>query len=291
MVRERVDAPTLANGESSAAIFEVRDLAIGFGERDDILRDVNLSIRPGEFLTLLGPSGCGKTTILNLAAGLLRPRAGYVRFAGTPITGVNSNVGYMTQDDTLLPWQTVQANIALPLRLRKVGKQEIARRVERFLDLLDLGHAATLLPGQLSGGMRRRALLARSMIYEPKLLLMDEPFAALDAQMRHQMHIELRETVKRAGQTVLFVTHDISEAAKVSDRVLIVGGGPPGGIVRECRIPFGEKRDLDELRFSDEFASVEQELNRALVDARAAARPAGGIPPRRIDLERKGAER
>ncbi|MEV4139048.1 ABC transporter ATP-binding protein [Dactylosporangium sp. NPDC049742] len=261
---------------AQGTIFEVQDLAIGFGERDDILHGVDLTIERGEFLTLLGPSGCGKTTILNLAAGLLRPRAGHVRFAGEPINGVNRNVGYMTQDDTLLPWQTVQANIGLPLRMRKVPKAEIARRVGRYLEILDLEHAANLLPGQLSGGMRRRALLARSMIYEPKLLLMDEPFAALDAQMRHQMHIELRETVKRAGQTVMFVTHDITEAAKISDRVLIVGGGPPGGIVAEYRLPFGVERDLDALRFTDEFARVEQELNRGLLDARSKATADGG---------------
>lgn len=253
----------------SGPIFEVQNVSIGFGDRDDILSGVDLEIGKGEFLTLLGPSGCGKTTILNLAAGLLQPRSGRVRFAGKEIVSVNTSVGYMTQDDTLLPWQTVSANVGLPLRMRGVAKAEIAERVARYLDLLDLSYAGNLLPGQLSGGMRRRALLARSMIYEPQLLLMDEPFAALDAQMRHQMHSELRATVNRLGQTVLFVTHDISEAAKLSDRVLIVGGGPPGGIVKEFRLPFGRERDLDALRFTDEYAHVERQLNDGLLEARA----------------------
>ncbi|WP_127817916.1 ABC transporter ATP-binding protein [Microbacterium sp. CPCC 204701] len=264
----------LGDGASTHAwggpIFEVRDVAIGFGDRDDVLAGVDLAIEKGEFLTLLGPSGCGKTTILNLAAGLLQPRSGQVRFAGKEIVSVNTSVGYMTQDDTLLPWQTVSTNVGLPLRMRGVTKAETAERVARYLDMLDLSHASNLLPGQLSGGMRRRALLARSMIYDPQLLLMDEPFAALDAQMRHQMHSELRATVNRLGQTVLFVTHDISEAAKLSDRVLIVGGGPPGGIVKEYTLPFGRERDLDRLRFTDEYARVERELNDGLLEARSS---------------------
>ncbi|MGY1722262.1 ABC transporter ATP-binding protein [Blastococcus sp. SYSU DS0533] len=268
----RTAPATPAEGEP---IFEVRDLAIGFNEGKDVLRDVTLQIEQGEFLTLLGPSGCGKTTILNLAAGLLAPRSGYVRFAGKQISGVNTDVGYMTQDDTLLPWRSVHSNIGLPLKLRKVPKQEIDERVTRYLELLDLGHAGSLLPGQLSGGMRRRALLARSMIYEPKLMLMDEPFAALDAQMRHQMHVELRQTVKKLKQTVLFVTHDISEAATLSDRVLIVGGGPPGGIVEEHRMPFGQDRDLAALRFSEEFAQVERTLHAGLLNARPAHKLGG----------------
>lgn len=259
---------TTSASEHTGPIFEVRDLHIGFGDAPDILANVDMSIEKGEFLTLLGPSGCGKTTILNLAAGLLTPRSGYVRFAGRDIKGVNTSVGYMTQDDTLLPWQSVRKNVGLPLTLRGVAKEEINERVDRLLKLVDLSHAADMLPSQLSGGMRRRALLARSMIYEPLLLLMDEPFAALDAQLRHQMHAELRETVNRIGQTVMFVTHDIAEAAKLSDRVLIVGGGPPGGIVSEHRLPFGKDRDFDTLRFSDEFARVERELDSALHGAR-----------------------
>lgn len=249
-------------------IFEVRDLAIGFDEREDVLRDVTLQITAGEFVVLLGPSGCGKTTILNLAAGLLKPRGGYVRFDSAEIKGVNTNVGYMTQDDTLLPWMTVQANVGLPLRMRGVDKQEVRTKVEKYLSLLDLTEAGGLFPSQLSGGMRRRALLARSMIYEPRLLLMDEPFAALDAQMRHEMHVELRRTVERLDQTVVFVTHDIAEAAKLADRVLIVGGGKPGTIVAEYKVPYGNNRDLENISYTDEYAQFERELNEGLRGAR-----------------------
>ncbi|MFE5708923.1 ABC transporter ATP-binding protein [Rhodococcus koreensis] len=257
-----------ADRSDTDTIFEVRDLAIGFDEREDVLRDVTMQVVRGDFVVLLGPSGCGKTTILNLAAGLLNPRSGYVRFDGAAIDGVNTNVGYMTQDDTLLPWMTVQANVGLPLRMRGVGKKEIADKVEYYLSILDLSEAGGLFPSQLSGGMRRRALLARSMIYEPRLLLMDEPFAALDAQLRHQMHIELRQTVERLKQTVVFVTHDIAEAAKLADRVLIVGGGRPGTIVAEYKVPYGAERDLENIAYTDEYAKFERELDLGLRGAR-----------------------
>ncbi len=254
--------------EPRRVVFETRGMAVGFGDRPDVLADVDLKVHAGEFVALLGPSGCGKSTILNLAAGLLRSRRGEVLFDGRPITGVNTSVGYMTQDDTLLPWRTVAANVALPLRMRKVPKQRIQQEVSRYLAFLDLQHAAGLYPAQLSGGMRRRALLARSMIYDPELLLMDEPFAALDAQMRQQLHADLRRAVHSTQQTVLFVTHDLTEAAVLADRVLVIGGGPPGGVVAEFTIPFGAERDPATLPYEDGFARIQQELQEALTRAR-----------------------
>jgi NitT/TauT family transport system ATP-binding protein len=249
-------------------LLEVRGLAVGFGDGPDVLAGVDLTVERGEFVTLLGPSGCGKSTVLNCTAGLLAPRAGEVRFAGTPVTGVNTGVGYMTQDDTLLPWRKVADNVALPLRMRRMPRERIAPLVERYLGLLDLTEAAHLYPAQLSGGMKRRALLARSMIYEPRLLLMDEPFAALDAQLRTQLHAELRRTVAETGLTVLFVTHDISEAVALSDRVLVIGGPRPSGVVHELAIPYGTDRDTDTLRFRPDFAELERDLHEALQSAR-----------------------
>lgn len=260
--------PAVVAGDKQRPIFSVKDLTVGFADREDVLRDVSMNINAGEVLVLLGPSGCGKTTVLNIAAGLLNPRAGVVDFDGAEIKGVNTAVGYMTQDDTLLPWLSVSANVGVPLKLRGHKRSEIKSEVDKYLELLDLKHAAELYPGQLSGGMRRRALLARSMIYNPKLLLMDEPFAALDAQMRHQMHLELLSAVKKINQTVMFVTHDIAEAAKIGDRVLVFGGGPPGGIVEEVVLPFGPDRDLEKMRYSDEFASIERQLDESLIKAK-----------------------
>ena len=262
-------------------ILAVEGLDIGFPGAGDVLCGVDLAIAPGEFVSVLGPSGCGKSTILNLAAGLLQPTRGTALFDGKPISKVNTAVGYMTQDDTLLPWRSVRANIGMPLKLRKRPRAEIKERVDRYLQLMDLTHAADLFPAQLSGGMRRRALLARSMIYDPRLLLMDEPFAALDAQMRTQMHIELRSAVKRLDQTVLFVTHDISEAAVLSDRVVVVGGGPPAGIVSSYDIPFPKDRDVANLHFEDRFAEVERELHTILSTAQTRRSETGEGEARR----------
>ena len=251
-----------------SAILHLQGLRVGFGDAPDVLAGFDLTVQPGEFVTLIGPSGCGKSTVLNVTAGLLTPRAGDAEFAGESITGVNTGVGYMTQEDTLLPWRTVVDNVAMPLRMRQVDRREIDQRVAQYLELLDLADAGRKFPAQLSGGMKRRALLARSMIYRPELLLMDEPFAALDAQLRTQMHVELRRTIRELGQTVLFVTHDIDEAALLSDRVIVLGGGPPASTVTEVAISFGPDRDVEELKFTDEFGRTERELHRALQQAR-----------------------
>ena len=252
----------------SEVILQLQDVRVGFGDGPDVLDRFDLSVAAGEFVTLVGPSGCGKSTALNMAAGLLRPRSGTTRFRGEPVTGINTRVGYMTQEDTLLPWRTVSGNIAMPLRMRGVRRDEAQRQVDRYLELLDLSEAAGKFPAQLSGGMKRRALLARSMIYEPEMLLMDEPFAALDAQLRTQMHVELRRTVRQLGQTVLFVTHDVDEAALLSDRVLVLGGGPPARTIAEIDIPFGDDRELESLRYSERFAPVVREVHDALQQAR-----------------------
>src|SRR6185295_14063010 len=189
----------------------------GFRQEAPILKGFDMNVARGEFLSLLGPSGCGKSTMLNLAAGLLLPLAGSVKFNGAYLHGINKNVGYMTQGDTLLPWNTVAKNILLPLELRGAPAKERSDKLERMLGLVNLTEARDKYPSELSGGMKRRALLARSLIYDPPMLLMDEPFAALDAQLREVMHQELLNTVARTGQSVLFITHDISEAVLLAD--------------------------------------------------------------------------
>lgn len=266
-------AQAVLETDRDSPLVVVDRVAVAYGEGPLILEDASLEIGRGEFLTLLGPSGCGKSTILNMTAGLLKPRSGSLTFDGEEVTDVNTNVGYMTQEDTLLPWRTVHANIAMPLRIRGVPRAQANEAIQKYLKLLDLEHAANMYPVELSGGMRRRALLARSMIYDPKILLMDEPFAALDAQMRQRMHAELRRAVRAINQTVLFVTHDIAEAALLSDRVLIVGGGPPGSIIEEFRMPFGDDRDIDELPFTNEFSEVERALHAGLLKARSTGAP------------------
>ncbi|WP_282072562.1 ABC transporter ATP-binding protein [Janibacter hoylei] len=256
-------------GSDDRAIVDLRDVTLSFGN-SEVLAPTDLQVRRGEFVTLYGPSGCGKSTLLNITAGLLEAGSGQALFDGRPIDGVNRNVGYMTQDDTLLPWQTLRKNVELPLRIRKTPKATIHARLERYLSLLDLTHAADRYPGQLSGGMKRRALLARSMIYEPEMLLMDEPFAAVDATLRDDLHAELRKTIDTTNLTVLFVTHDVTEAVLLSDRVLVLGGRP-STVIGEYRIPFGRNRDLAAIRDSTELVQLQSQI-RSTLDSGATHR-------------------
>lgn len=256
---------TVLSASDSNAILKLNNVTIGFGDGPDVLRGVDLQIRRREFVSIVGPSGGGKSTILNAVAGLLIARSGDVFFDGKQVGGINTDVGYMTQGDTLLPWRTVYDNIAFPLRLRKFDRQEIDANVKKWLEILDLSEASSKFPSQLSGGMKRRALLARSMIYDPLMLLMDEPFAALDAQLRTQMHIELRRTVRSAEQTVLFVTHDINEAALLSDRVIVLGERP-GRPVADIPIDLGVERDIEALRYDADFVELEQHIHEVMAE-------------------------
>jgi NitT/TauT family transport system ATP-binding protein len=252
---------------SSEPLLRVDDVAVRYRGTRDVLARTSLTVAAGEFVTLLGPSGCGKSTLLNLTAGTLRPRQGTVAFDGRPVSGVNRRVGYVTQDDTMLPWLSLAANVGLPLKMRRVPKQVVRERVEALLTAFGLEHAAAQYPAQLSGGMKKRGLLARALIYEPPLLLMDEPFAALDAQLRMQLQGELRRVVRDTGVAVLFVTHDLEEAALLSDRVVVIGGNP-GHIIDDIPIDLGPDRDPETLRFDDAFRDIGRALHRSLRRAR-----------------------
>lgn len=249
-------------GEDRKRLVSLDGVTVRFGDTD-VIAPTDVAVHEREFVTLFGPSGCGKSTLLNMVAGLLRPTTGHAYFDGQPVAGINTHIGYMTQDDTLLPWRTLRTNVAMPLRMRGVAKAEIAERVDFYLELLDLRHAADRYPAQLSGGMKRRGLLARSMIYEPQMLLMDEPFAAVDARLREDLHVEVRRAVEKSQQTVLFVTHDVAEAVLLSDRVLVLDGRP-ATVVAELDMPFGDQRDLDALRLSEEYMSKQLEVRSVL---------------------------
>lgn len=251
-------------------LLELKNIRMGFGAGGpDIIADINLKIEQQSFVTLFGKSGCGKSTLLNISAGLLKPRSGTVQFNGRELNGVNIGVGYITQEDTLLPWRTVRKNIEVPLKLRKVPRAEIRDRVDAMLDLLNLRPSANKYPAQLSGGMRRRALIARSMIYQPSVLLLDEPFGGIDASLREGLHDGLRRAVEKSKQTVMFVTHDISEATLLSDRVLVFGSrrGEPTRIKNEIEIPFGRSRDLSAIRSSPEFLQLQYRMRLELDNA------------------------
>lgn len=223
------------------------------------VRDIDLQVRRGEFVCIIGPSGCGKSTLLNMAAGLLTTSEGTVSYSGKPVQGINTDVGYVTQKDSLLPWRTVERNVALPLELHKVPKADRTRRVAEMLRRVGMERFANHYPSQLSGGMRQRAMLAQTWVYEPHTLLMDEPFGALDALLRTQLQADLLEMWERERKTILFVTHDLEEAILMADRVVVFGAAP-GTILHVESINFERPRDLMELRSTPEFVDVWKRL-------------------------------
>jgi NitT/TauT family transport system ATP-binding protein len=196
------------------------------------LDDVSLTVNAGEFLTLVGPSGCGKSTILDLISGLAKPTSGTLTICGRPITGPGLDRSVVFQQYTLLPWRTARANIEFALEAKGgMSKAERSRTAQEYLELVGLGEFANRLPGELSGGMKQRVAIARSLSYQPEVLLMDEPFGALDAQTRERLQEELVSIWKRTGTTVVFITHDIDEAVFLGQRVAVMSAGP--GRIRE----------------------------------------------------------
>lgn len=225
----------------------------------EAVRGIDLDVARGEFVTLVGPSGCGKSTLLNMTAGLFAPSTGTVRYDGDLVEGVNLRTGYMTQSDHLLPWRTVAANIQVPLEIRGQPRGEMRDKVAALMDLVGLGGFERSYPSQLSGGMRKRAALARLLAYDPETLLLDEPFAALDAQLRLNMQIELLRLSRQLNKTVLFVTHDLDEAAALCDRC-VVFSGRPGTIRSVLDSPLPRDRDLMRLRHDRRYVALAAEL-------------------------------
>jgi NitT/TauT family transport system ATP-binding protein len=224
-----------------------------------ILDNVSLDVAKGEFLSIVGPSGCGKTTLLNIAAGLTRTSAGQVVYDGTEVQGVNRRVGYLTQKDTLLPWRRVRDNVMLPLVLQGMPARERRRAADDILDLVGLGDFKEHYPAELSGGMRRRALIARTLVYNPETLLMDEPFVSLDAQNQLRLQSDLLKLYEQRSLTVVFVTHDLSEAVALADRVVILAR-PPLGIRGIRTVDLGRPRDVRAARSDPDFGRLHEEL-------------------------------
>ncbi len=237
------------------------------GREVNALDRVDIEVKPSEFVSLVGPSGCGKSTVLNMIAGLMPPTTGTVFYDGEPVEGLNGRVGYMTQKDTLLPWRTAEDNVSLPLELRcrAVSRAEKRERVADIINLVGLRGFEKHYPAELSGGMRKRLGLARTLIYEPETLLMDEPFGALDAQLKLLMHDQLQALTRQRKMTVVFVTHDLAEAVALSDRVLMFSARP--GRIRAMRdIPIPRPRDVFTVRFTEAFSRLNEELWNELKD-------------------------
>lgn len=223
------------------------------------LGGVSVDVDAESFVCLVGPSGCGKSTLLNIAAGLLKPTTGTVISAGSRLEGINPRVGYMTQHNTLLPWRTVAKNVAAPLEIARVPRRERAEKVADALAHVDLSKFANHYPNQLSGGMQRRALLARTLVSDPDILLMDEPFGAVDAQLRLVLQMELLQMWESRRRTVIFVTHDLEEAILLGDRIVVMAS-QPGRIISVKDTGLDRPRNFSELRETQEFRAVWHEL-------------------------------
>jgi ABC-type nitrate/sulfonate/bicarbonate transport system ATPase subunit len=236
------------------------------GEELAVLDDINLTVEPGEFVSIVGPSGCGKTTLLRILQGLDRPTGGEVALAG--LTPGQAKTAFVFQRASLLPWHTVRRNVAFGTELawfkkRQEGTRGATRaaarsRVDQLLELTNLREFADYYPAQISGGMQQRANLARALAIEPGVLLMDEPFSALDAQTKERLQRELQHVVSRLGTTTVFITHDIREAAFQSDRVVVMSSRP-GRIKRTFTIDRERPRDA-EFQQSDELSALAREI-------------------------------
>jgi NitT/TauT family transport system ATP-binding protein len=230
--------------------------------RVEALVDVSLDVASGEFVTIVGPSGCGKTTLLRILAGLLRPTSGSVRLLGQPVSGPSRDVGVVFQDPVLLPWRTVLENVMLPVQVFGLDRLAYGRRALDLLGLVGLRGFEGKYPHELSGGMRQRVSLARALVHDPALLLMDEPFGALDAMTREAMNLELQQIWGESGKTVAFITHSIPEAVFLADRVVVMSPRP-GRIADVVPVDLGRPRDLD-LMASDAFGVYARKIRQTL---------------------------
>lgn len=212
------------------------------------LDQIDLSVGVGRFVSIVGPSGCGKSTLLNLAAGLDQPSQGIVTIHDEPLLGRNARATYMFQQDALLPWKTVLENVALGLTFRGVSAAEAHRQALQWVERVGLKDFARAFPAQLSGGMRKRAAMAQCWIVDPDILLMDEPFSALDVHLRLRMGGELLDLWSASPKTVLFVTHDLEEAIALADEVLILSAGPASRIVGRYKVDLPRPRNLIDIR-------------------------------------------
>ena len=238
------------------------------GDEIEAFRDISLTVKRREFVCLVGPSGCGKSTFLRTIAGLERPTSGEILIAGRKVSGPGADRGMVFQEYALFPWKTTQANIEFGLRLKGIAKVERAQTAQRFVDLVGLKGFENKYPHQLSGGMRQRAAVARALANEPAVLLMDEPFAAVDAMTRQRLQEELTAIIQAAHMTVIFVTHSIEEAAFLGDRVVVLSGRP-GRIISDLRIDLDRPRKWSAVANDAKFTGYRDELTRLIHGAHA----------------------
>jgi NitT/TauT family transport system ATP-binding protein len=229
------------------------------------IHDFNLTVGRGEFVSIVGPTGCGKSTTLSLISGLAPPSSGEVRVLGRPVTSIGSELGYVFQGDVLFPWKSVLGNVSAGLRFRGMSKKEANERAREWIAKVGLSGFEDHYPHQLSGGMRKRTALAQSLITSPEIILMDEPFSALDVQTRSLMEDELLDLWSSTSASVVFVTHDLEEAIALSDRVCVITAGP-GTVKGVYEIDLPRPRRVAEIRFEPRFVELYREIWQDLRD-------------------------
>jgi len=225
-----------------------------------------LLVRAGEFVSVVGPTGCGKSTLLNVAAGLLAPSAGDVRIFGKPLSGLNRRAGYLFQSEALLPWRTALDNVTAGLEFRGVLRAQAVEKADGWLARVGLRGHGHRYPHQLSGGMRKRVALAQTLILDPQIILMDEPFSALDIQTRQLMENELLELWSADRKSVVFITHDLEEAISLSDRVVALSAGPAARPIGEFPIDLPRPRDVAEIRLTPRFIELHTRIWQVMKD-------------------------
>jgi ABC-type nitrate/sulfonate/bicarbonate transport system ATPase subunit len=254
----RVRLVHAVDNPSETPAIEFADVRHAFaGEHQDVLAldGVSFGVPPGKITTVVGPSGCGKTTLLRLASGLIAASDGAVFYKGTRVLGLNTNVGYVTQDSNLFPWLTALGNVEFPLAIRGVAPAERREKALHWLRMVGLEGFESHYPSELSGGMQKRVSIVRTLIYEPAVVLLDEPFGALDAQTRMGLHHELLELWRERKSTMLFITHDLVEAITLSDQIVVMTRRP--GRVKEIyEVPLGRPRNVFEIYLEPSFEAA-----------------------------------
>ena len=252
-----------ADGVASESLVRVDGVSKRYdGEGGPVLalEDVSFAVEEDEFVVIVGPSGCGKTTLFRMIAGIEEPTDGEIRLRGDPVTGPTRDLGIVFQEYHLFPWRTVRGNVSFGLEHGDLSSDERERRVREMIDLVGLSGSEDAYPAQLSGGMKQRVGIARALAVDPAILLMDEPFGAVDAQTRDMLHDELLDIWRRTGKTVLFVTHNVEEAIKLADRIVVMGGTEPGSIRDVLSVDLERPRDIDDEAFISLKKSVRERL-------------------------------
>jgi NitT/TauT family transport system ATP-binding protein len=251
---------------------EFEDITVTFRSREPgqarytAVAGTTLQVAAGEFVSVVGPTGCGKSTLLNVGAGLLAPSSGRVRVFGEPLAGINRRAGYMFQSDALMPWRSALGNVMVGLQYRGLPDEEARAQAQAWLARVGLGEFGHRYPHELSGGMRKRTALAQTLALDPDIILMDEPFSALDVQTRQLMENEVLELWAAKRKGVLFITHDLDEAIAMSDRVVVLSAGPATRPIGEFAIDLPRPRDVAEVRSQPRFLELHGQIWAVLRD-------------------------